>query len=69
MIYKNYAPPSRIDAPGVLHHIICRGIERRDIFHDEAGRKNSVDRLGDVLIMRTMRQMPVFGRDHSPSEM
>jgi len=26
---------SRIDAPGALHHIICRGIERRKIFYDE----------------------------------
>jgi hypothetical protein len=23
---------TRIDAPGALHHIICRGIERRKIF-------------------------------------
>jgi hypothetical protein len=23
---------ARIDAPGALHHIICRGIERRRIF-------------------------------------
>jgi len=31
---------ARIDAPGVLHHIICRGIEQRDIFYDDADRKN-----------------------------
>ena len=29
---------SRIDAPGVLHDIICRGIERRRIFEDDADR-------------------------------
>ena len=23
---------ARLDAPGVLHHVIIRGIERRDIF-------------------------------------
>jgi len=25
---------ARIDAPGALHHIICRGIERSRIFRD-----------------------------------
>jgi putative transposase len=49
-----------IDAPGVLHHIICGGIEQRDIFHDDADRKNSVDRLGDVLIMRTNKANASF---------
>jgi len=29
---------ARIDAPGALHHIICRGIERRNIFKDNADR-------------------------------
>ena len=26
---------ARLDAPGVLHHIIIRGIERREIFRDD----------------------------------
>jgi hypothetical protein len=26
---------ARLDAPGVLHHIIIRGIERRAIFKDD----------------------------------
>jgi len=29
---------ARIDAPGALHHIIVRGIERREIFKDDADR-------------------------------
>jgi REP element-mobilizing transposase RayT len=29
---------ARIDAPGALHHIIARGIERRKIFYDEKDR-------------------------------
>ena len=37
---------ARIDAPGVLHHIIGRGIERRGIFLDDADRHNFIDRLG-----------------------
>ena len=40
---------ARIDAPGALHHIICRGIERRNIFRDDTDRKYFLDRLGDVL--------------------
>ena len=28
---------ARIDAPGALHHIIVRGIERRKIFKDKEG--------------------------------
>ncbi len=38
-----------IDAPGALHHIICRGIERRDIFQDDVDRQTFVDQLGHVL--------------------
>ena len=40
---------ARIDAPGALHHIICRGIERRNIFRDNTDRKRFVERLGTVL--------------------
>ncbi len=41
---------SRIDAPGALHHIIFRGIERRKIFYDDADRDAFVTRLGRILI-------------------
>ena len=40
---------ARIDAPGTLHHIIIRGIERRKIFKDDTDRINFWDRLGKVL--------------------
>jgi REP element-mobilizing transposase RayT len=40
---------SRIDAPGALHHIIARGIERRKIFQDDHDRNNFLDRLGGIL--------------------
>ncbi len=36
---------ARLDAPGVLHHIIIRGIERRKIFRDDKDKDNFVDRL------------------------
>jgi REP element-mobilizing transposase RayT len=40
---------ARLDAPGVLHHIIIRGIERRKIFRDDKDRNNFIDRLSDLL--------------------
>jgi REP element-mobilizing transposase RayT len=40
---------SRIDAPGALHHIIARGIERSDIFKDDTDCNNFIDRLGVIL--------------------
>jgi REP element-mobilizing transposase RayT len=40
---------ARIDAPGALHHIICRGIEKTKIFRDDADRDSFVERLGRVI--------------------
>jgi len=40
---------ARIDAAGALHHIICRGIEERRIFRDDADRDNFVKRLSTVV--------------------
>jgi REP element-mobilizing transposase RayT len=40
---------ARIDAPGALHHIMVRGIERKSIFSDDKDRNNFVDRLGDIV--------------------
>jgi REP element-mobilizing transposase RayT len=40
---------SRIDAPGALHHIIARGIEKRSIFGDDDDRDDFLKRLGTVL--------------------
>jgi len=40
---------SRIDAPGALHHIIARGIERGEIFKDDADRRNFIDRLAGII--------------------
>ena len=40
---------SRIDAPGAIHHIIIRGIERRSIFIDSQDYQNFLERLGDIL--------------------
>jgi len=35
----------RLDAPGVLHHVMVRGIERRPLFRDDADRGDFVARL------------------------
>ena len=40
---------ARLDAPGVLHHLIIRGIERRNIFEDDKERNNLLKRLGGLL--------------------
>jgi len=40
---------ARLDAPGVLHHVIIRGIERRNIFEDSKDRDNLLKRLGELL--------------------
>lgn len=40
---------SRLDAPGALHHIIVRGINRRKIFDDEQDRYEFIERLGRIL--------------------
>ena len=39
---------ARLDAEGVLHHIIVRGIERRLIFRDDTDRDRFVERMGKV---------------------
>jgi len=41
---------ARIDAPGALHHIICRGIERRKIFLSDVDRDDFVDRFSRLII-------------------
>jgi putative transposase len=40
---------ARLDAPGVLHHIIIRGIERRKIFRNDNDKDNLIDRLSILL--------------------
>jgi len=40
---------SRIDAPGALHHVMVRGIERGLIFKDDEDRDNFLTRLGAIL--------------------
>ena len=39
---------SRLDAPGVLHHVIGRGIERRKIFFNENDYDDFIERLAEA---------------------
>lgn len=39
---------SRLDFPGTLHPVICRGIEKRDIFSDDKDRDNFIERMGII---------------------
>ena len=40
---------ARLDAPGVLHHVIIRGIERRRIFINDDDREDFLERLSALL--------------------
>lgn len=40
---------ARLDAPGLLQHVMARGIERREIFTDDTDRKAFVTRLAVIL--------------------
>ena len=40
---------ARIDAPGALHHIVIRGIERKPIFKDSQDYQNFIERLANIL--------------------
>lgn len=39
---------ARLDAPGTLHHIIIRGIEKRRIVDDDADREEFVERMSRI---------------------
>jgi putative transposase len=42
-------PRARIDAPGALQHVICRGIERRKILWQDSDRDDFLKRLEAIL--------------------
>jgi hypothetical protein len=39
---------ARIDAPGILQHVIGRGIDKRLIFRDDPDREDFIARLADL---------------------
>jgi len=40
----------RLDTPGTLHHVIIRGIERKEIIKDNHDRQNFVYRMGAIAL-------------------
>jgi putative transposase len=40
---------ARLDAAGALHHVMIRGIERRNIFRDNGDRSDLIERLSSLL--------------------
>ena len=46
---------ARLDTPGLLHHVMIRGIERRKIFNDDTDRENLIERLS-ILLPETKTQ-------------
>lgn len=38
---------ARLDAPGTLHHVMLRGIERGNIVYDDEDREDFLTRMGD----------------------
>jgi len=45
---------ARLDAPGVLHHVMGRGIERRKIFLNKKDQKDFIDRLAELAVNGSM---------------
>ena len=44
----------RLDAPGVLHHVMVRGLERRALFRDDRDRADFLRRVGAVAARRAL---------------
>lgn len=46
---------ARLDGPGVLHHVMGRGIEKRKIFLDDQVRADFISRLADLAKDQSMK--------------
>ncbi len=45
---------ARLDSPGVIHHVMIRGIERKNIFRDNNDRDNFLERLRELIPKTTI---------------
>ncbi len=55
---------ARIDAPGALHHVIARGIERNEIFRDDADREHAISaRYSGDSILNSLTPLLTHARD------
>ena len=44
----------RLDAPGALHHVMCRGIDRIKIFRNRKDREDFLERLADLCRVKAL---------------
>ena len=49
---------ARLDAPGTLHHVLLRGIEKRRIVDDDKDRQSFVRRLGGLSVFVIVGSLP-----------
>ena len=42
---------ARLDAPGLVHHVMARGIENQKIFRDDKDREGFLVRLAESLVL------------------
>ena len=49
----------RLDAPGLLQHVMARGIERREIFKDDKDRNAFLQRFA-IILEETQTQCYVY---------
>ncbi|MCP4629032.1 MAG: hypothetical protein GY850_36825 [bacterium] len=49
-----------LDAPGILHHVMGRGIERKKIFINDTDRNDFIDRLAAIVEEGAMEVMAGF---------
>jgi REP element-mobilizing transposase RayT len=55
---------ARLDAPGVLHHVMIRGIERRNIFRNNRDRNDLIERL-EILLPETQTKCYAWAFMHN----
>ena len=48
---------ARLDAPGILHHVIGRGIERKKIFYNDIDRSDFIDRIAGHLFQNRYKSI------------
>ncbi len=45
---------ARLDAPGLIHHIMARGVEGREIFSNNVDREGFLYRLAEIISQKAI---------------
>jgi len=59
---------ARLDAPGLLQHVMARGIEEREIFKDDKDRKFFLERLA-IILEETVSSLTVESKSGQVADM